>query len=237
MNKLIAVIFATITLFCVAVVNSHQGNLHRTVRKTPGIVYPIAMLYEDMERYPHIANMVIEATNVWHASIPVHFPLYIAADSTSAIPVDAIRIFVIDMVLSGLGSLNPGIIFQGLWNEEDRTIFLSDGLETWEADRLRMYHSGELDHEPRLSGFENMALAVAIHELGHALGLPHIIGVRDDSGVPNYPLLETGAIVVETHAEAQNFVMFPYTGKASKISQLEIDVVMEHLNLPKRWLK
>lgn len=208
-----------------------------TERQTPGIVLPIAILYSDIERYPHIIRQLRLGAQMWQEAIPVHFKLHIAINSSDSIPYGAIKVIIADLKAMGLRHPTAGAILQGMWDVENRILFLDRSLETWESDRRKLYDDGELKEEPRLSPMGSAALHVVVHELGHVLGLPHIIGMNDDNGVPNYPCIQTGAIVVEDEAEARTYIMYPYTDQATGISRLEAELAMVRLGLPLSWLK
>jgi len=78
---------------------------------------------------------------------------------------------------------------------------------------------------------------VCLHELGHALGLPHIVGKIDQFG--NSGLIRAGSwdIILPTDLEARECIMFPIVNpnKRGSISNLEklwaLHFLMHDLNL------
>jgi hypothetical protein len=91
----------------------------------------------------------------------------------------------------------------GLWNNRQSKILL-------DADTL--------ENNPR------RAFSTALHELGHMLGVPHIINYNE--------IGRTGYIVLSPGVDATNHVMYPWVFKDNYqeiLSQVEIDRAKQHL--------
>ena len=105
-------------------------------------------------KYPKTTTSFIDAVNIWAEQVPVHFIL------TNDQNVMVIRVVFGD--LSGLpGTLKTslGVYYPG----SDERVVIDDDLEN--NDLASFYGS--------------MRTSVCVHEIGHALGLPHVVGPQD----------------------------------------------------------
>lgn len=116
----------------------------------------------------------------------------------------------------------PGIVRIHLANVNAAPYFMPEGvLGFWDASHnLLVLDTGYLEKDP------DMAYSVALHELGHVLGLPHIEN-------RNSPEALSGEIIVPDSTDASRMVMYPYydptKDKRPHLTKLEIEIVREHL--------
>ena len=110
-------------------------------------------------------------------------------------------------------SLNNDITKIYLSNFEENSHLLG----FWSPKENEICFNIQLEKEDPL-----LAKQIFVHEIGHFLGLPHII----EDGLT---MGKTGDIIV---ADATKYIMFPFTGeenKCSQLSTLEIKLALVHL--------
>lgn len=162
-----------------------------------------------VNQYPVVTDAFMRAVETWAGAVPIRATVYIEN------PVGFIwhiethwrdRPGVIEVLLDDLQS--PP------YSAEEELI----GLWKPEVDRL-LLDADRLEKDPAL------AYAVALHELGHAFGVPHIVG-EDKSAL-------TGYIVVPIPDDkAQEYVMYPFKSNDKKqdtLSPVEIDIARWHI--------
>jgi len=157
------------------------------------------------EQYPNIHAAVNRAINEWEKRVPIDFSV-IMEPKDPKFGVSGFYSFLSPIKIIATDVHDPAIGFEsiptmvGLWDAENGRLLLDDSLE----------------EDP------DVAYAVALHELGHLLGLPHIVS-------PDEFLTYNGQIVVEENAE--DYVMFPRLVEDApvELSELEIKMATEYV--------
>jgi hypothetical protein len=113
-----------------------------------------------------------------------------------------------------------GLNILGFYNPEIHLLFFNEHMET--------------DKE----NFSDDALyKTCLHELGHVLGLPHIVGKLDENGKETFDFGGGFDIVLPTKAEAKKCIMYPVSSDKEQTDLTEIEILwvrhalMHDLNL------
>lgn len=186
----------------------------------PNPVSPDDKFYVSMEvvfhasqaaQYPVTSAALQNALAIWATSLPVRLTVYIEDPSPPmpffpfGAPSFLGRWNIVEILLDDLQSppynMRQGIL--GVWLAAERRIVLdADFLETDPA----------------------VAYSVALHELGHMFGLPHLVGWNTPA--------PSGWIVLPPDKDAESYVMYPsrIANKSQDVlSQVEIDVAKHYL--------
>lgn len=160
--------------------------------------------------YPVTSDALQNALATWADVLPVRLTVYVEDPSPPTFflpfgrPSFLNRWNIIEILMDDLQAppfnMRSGIL--GIWQpNEFRIILDADTLETDVA----------------------MAYSVALHELGHMFGLPHLVGWNEPA--------PSGWIVLPDGQDASEYLMYPSRGNKSQdcLSQLEIDVAKHHL--------
>lgn len=181
-------------------------------RQYPARFIPIAVLYEDVIAYPKTFDGFMEAITMWQEATKIHLKVHTVLDQHEWEVFRGLKLDIVDLP-------NPNMA--GLFDSEINVISVDTSLENttaveWDTQMLP-------------------AKLIAAHEIGHALGVPHVTFSTDDRGLPTYPLSDIGDIVMENEAVARNYIMFPMAAgsKAVGISDLEADLATRAMNLPR----
>lgn len=170
----------------------------------------IVMYSNQMALNPITTEAVKKAIAEWTKQLPINVTVYTETPGVAPHPFfgvppayhdrpGIIQILFVDMNMPPY-NYPQGIV--GLWQPYLDTILLDDRLES----------------EPHI------AFSVALHELGHFFGLPHVVS-EEDSGL-------TGYIMVPKDVDAKNFVMSPEIHDDKKqdvLSSIEISLAREHV--------
>lgn len=162
---------------------------------------------EEIKTYPQTWNAVLAALATWAAQVPVHFIVHVQDGvTTTQVMRESISIRLIDLQAPPYRK-PTGLL--GLWVQTPPIIFL-------DADMLE---DGPV-----------AAVSVVLHELGHMLGVPHVINW-------NEPGL-TGFIVLPRGEDASASVMYPRAipGK-DQINLSEIEVAIARHTLIHVWTR
>jgi len=169
-----------------------------TTPSEPKIYIQFSLSESNFQNTPNIRDAVTHAIKAWENTGLIKANLY-----TQGYLINTIPIYVIDLQNFPLFAEDGviGLFYNGI-------IWLDDSIETnWPTP---------------IGGY---ALAVSIHEIGHALGLPHIIGEDTCIKMP-------GDIILPTDLEAQHSVMYPRLPfLAEKIGPHEIELLRNKLGL------
>jgi hypothetical protein len=186
-------------------------------RKIPARYVPVAVMYADAVEYPKVFSGFLDAITMWQSKVNIHIRVHTVLTLEEWLAFDGIKMNIEPLPNDPIG----GQMELGYWDN-------SVGVLVLDAD-LENITSVEMDIK-----MASPAQAVAVHELGHAFGLPHITWVEDEKGLPVYPASEAGDLVVETQEEAEGYIMCPYLlgNDAIGISDLEADLVTRAMGLP-----
>lgn len=178
------------------------------------ITVEFVVFAEHEAMYPVTVQAFKDAATQWANCLPVHVRCY-TEDPNLFIPMfgpmvfhdrdSIIKVYVTDMGSPELGHMSPNII--GLWDSPNKKLFL---------------------HGEHLENNYNLAYSTALHELGHAFGIPHIVGAE----TPIRPF--TGWIVLPPGSKdrAESMVMFParVAGETQDaLSPLEISIAEHYI--------
>lgn len=207
---------------CVVGTKHDVGTCPREVVITQDSIYNIDKVYvsielvlhaSQMEKYPVVTAAFKSAMQTWADNLPIRFTLYVEDQRqrptmpflfNTAPPSVLQRIGVIQVLMDDLQS--PSFSFPaglvGLWDSEEKKLLL------------------DADH---LESRPDMAYSVSLHELGHLLGISHIVGF--DHPAP------TGYLALPEGIPAEDYVMFPSVkeGSQNKLSTLEIAIARHYV--------
>lgn len=169
--------------------------------------FEILFFESQISEYPNAYEAFMRAMTEWSLHVPVRW-VFLTEPTNSSFSIShrvgLISVMFVDMTdpLFAYGSLI------GLWDHEDQRILI-DG--------------------KKLEDYPDKAYSVALHEIGHMLGVPHVMSMKDFQGY-------TGFIVLPENVDAENFVMFP-RAIANKPQQVlsSIEVEIAHHNLVHCW--
>lgn len=138
--------------------------------------FELIVFQSDIETYPVMWRAFTEALYEWSVHIPIRWSVFIQPNGKPYLFYEkhrAIQIRFAELEEEGF----PG--FVGLWFNTENSVLLDVMLEKKPA----------------------IAYSVSLHELGHMLGVPHVIGFNDPG--------HTGYIVLGRDIDATQYVMYP----------------------------
>lgn len=163
----------------------------------------------EVVKYPEAAEAFLKAALKWSEHVPIE--VHVSFENEGMFPW---------LPLGGMPpSLAPDVIKVHFKQLDYMSI--EDMMGGWEStSRTILIDAPDIDDPDQL-------YQTALHEIGHALGLPHIVSIGDSMGV-------TGDISVRDNAN--EYVMYPGLSEKnvkSKLSDLEIGIaeqyVLDHL--------
>lgn len=175
------------------------------------VMIEVVAYAKQIAQYPDTWLQVQAAMSEWESKVPVKFTVYIEDPSIInqfGFPVQIFHdrpciqnILLTNIQSPELGSMQEGIV--GLWDPKENRLLL-DG-DTVES-------------------IPNVAFSVALHEIGHMLGVPHIVNLKD-RGL-------SGMIGLPDDIDATKNVMYPQIVDGAdqrKLSELEITLARNFL--------
>lgn len=167
---------------------------------------------DQIEQYPLTFKALQDAICEWSIHVPIRVSVYVQEQTPEVgwpfypEPINYLSKYdVINVLIANLQDVpyegSPGLV--GLWDNYNDKLLL-------DADKLE--------------GNPTMAYAVALHELGHMFGLPHLVGFDQDGS--------SGWLVVPAGEDASTYVMYPSVSdntKQTQLSAVEIALARHHV--------
>jgi len=156
--------------------------------------------------YPVTYTAIDRALKEWEKHVPVKFDVYMELENPPfgitgiTRSLSPVRIIIGDLQSPQMGYEHLDRVV-GLWDPvQQRLLFDGDTLE--------------IDSE--------MAYIVALHEVGHMLGVPHIVSDTEEFVFNGY---------IRVKDNASGYVMYPNVGNSQtgELSQIEIDIATNHV--------
>lgn len=221
MSKVLACVLAFVLAACVVAPAKVEPEILSTfiVQKSLGepaqpdgflVRLNFVVFQDEVASSPQILKTFQTALAEWASYVPIECA--IAVEPSVNTP-------FVGHINSVLGQ--PGIVKVHI--TDIQTVFHvgDDILGFWNGqDRVLAFSKSALDINP------DRAKAICMHEIGHALGLHHIVNRRN-------PEAMSGWLVIEDQFNAESMVMFPYLGDANnhgKLSNLEIALARQHIH-------
>jgi len=175
---------------------------------------PVAVLYSDAADYPKVFKGLLDAITMWQEKVHIHIKIHTVLTIEEWRAFDGLRIDI--ETIPDFSSM------VGYYAPNQNLVVLDADLEMTEP----IDYDIAMDSVPKL---------VALHELGHVLGLPHITYVDNQDHLPTYEHSSPGDIVFQTEEEAQTYIMFPVLqhSRATGISDMEAEIVIMSMKLPR----
>ena len=195
MRILIIILTTLLTSACCFVGGSISDDV--ALYKNSRVLKPIIFPKELSEKFPKISKEFMRAVHRWEISTPVEF-------------------YVSQEIYGPRGSISVGIGFYptmldpegkntlGFYNPAQQYLFFNENLENSEDESV---------------------YKTCLHELGHVLGLPHIIGKIDEDGEKNFVFGGAYDIVLPTKAEAKKCIMYPISCDEEQDDLTEIEIL------------
>lgn len=175
------------------------------------VIIEIVVYAEQIAKYPLTWSQTQAALAEWESKIPVKFKIYIEDPFTLnpfGFP-DQIfhyRPYIQTILMSNLQSPELGAMQEdilGIWQPSiDRLLLDADTLEN----------------------NANLAFSVALHEVGHMLGVPHVVNFGQHG--------LTGFIIIPDEIDATEFVMYPEavdSNTQKTLSNIEIEIAKNYV--------
>lgn len=159
--------------------NTDDLNLYCNSR----IFKPLILPKEVSDKFPRITKQFNRAIRRWEMATPVELHVY---DDFSG-PRGSISVFFGNYM--NMLSVSNNIL--GFYSPNTKMLFFTDDMENEET------YSDDAIYK------------TCLHELGHVLGLPHIIGKIDDNGDFSYESGSGFDIVLPSKEDAEKCIMYP----------------------------
>lgn len=173
------------------------------------VVVEFVVFKQEIEKYPVSWQNFQKAVNEWALHVPIKIALYIE-DPDNFHPLfgpmtyrhryNIITVHLDDLQAPVYG-YQPGIL--GIWDSEELRVLLD--AESLEKNPAQAY-------------------VTALHEVGHMLGVPHIINDKQSG--------HTGIVMLPEELNAREYIMYPFAGpenQDSKLSELEIRFAVDNV--------
>lgn len=174
---------------------SQQGDADNNAKLYVSVEFSLSI--QDLQEHPFLVNSFNAAVAEWATHLPIRTTFYfegvLPIIGTSIYRNNAIRIGFVDLQSSGY-QFDDAII--GIWLPSQSSVLFD--LDYFQKNPGKLY-------------------SVALHELGHVFGLPHIIN-KHDLGSTGYLVLQEG--------DATDLVMYPVSfleKPQNELSDVEID--------------
>lgn len=164
-------------------------------------------------KYPLTSAGLQDAISMWMSKVPVRMGVFIQDSAPPVVipfmpfgPINYLdRPGIVEILMDDIQAppYNMPPEYLGVWIPSEKKLYL-------DADTLEINPA--------------QAYSVALHELGHMMGLPHIAGYDEPA--------KTGTVIIGPGQDAESFVMYYMSvpGKPQNVlSQIEIDVARHHL--------
>ncbi len=179
------------------------------------VIFELVVFVEQIEQYPETWKQFRAAMYEWARHLPIKFIAY-HENPTMIHPLMGPHLY----------RHRPGVIQVHMADLSSSAYGLSDRLlGMWQSSRQRiLLDADSLETRPEY------AYSTSLHEIGHMLGVPHVVGAND-------PGL-TGFIILRQEVDAENWVMYPrqVKDKPQKILH-SLEIALARHNLMHYWTR
>jgi len=163
----------------------------------------------EVKRYPETWKAMMQALTEWAKHIPVHFKVHVMS---MEYPMRLVN--------------RPDIIGVRLIDLQGSEFKMKDKLlGVWIQDGRILLDADELEETPE------RAFSTSLHEIGHMLGVPHVVG-WEAKGV------YTGWMILPIGVDAENYVMYPRQVKGNSQTELsDLEIRLAYHTLINLWTR
>lgn len=165
---------------------------------------------KEVEKYPVTWENIAQAIDKWKSLIPVRFLVVVMDPITNP---------------AFLASETGAIVIH-LGDLQDKPYGFPEGvLGMWYSPKEELFFDADT-----LEGIPDKAYTVALHELGHMFGVPHVVGFFQHG--------TSGSIVLPLGADPTERVMYAYSIKSKQQSVLSnVEIMLARFNLIHHWTR